>query len=171
MYVNRYGLSAYDAELLVGEIAMASYFERAAELTSYPKILANLIISEIFSIKDADSEQIPIQEKYLAKLADMSGNGDINSSVAKKVLREMFEKNCDPEAYVRENSLGQINDEEILRKTAKEAVEENPKMVSDYKGGKEAAFKSLMGRCMQKTEGKGNPVKLTLFLEEELGVK
>ena len=62
----------------------------------------------------------------------------------------------------------QINDDDILKKAASDAISENPKMVSDYIAGKSAAFKSLMGQCMQKTGGKGNPVKLTAFLEKEL---
>jgi shikimate dehydrogenase len=101
-------------------------------------------------------------------LADMLGNGDINSSVAKKVLKELYASDCDPYAYVKENSLGQINDDETLRSVAKEAVINNPKMVADFKSGKVVAFKSIMGQCMQKTGGKGNPVKLTQFVEEEI---
>jgi aspartyl-tRNA(Asn)/glutamyl-tRNA(Gln) amidotransferase subunit B len=133
IYVENFGLSSYDAELLVSEKFVADYFEKAASFTSYHKLLANLMISELMRLLPPDCESIPVSEKNMASLADMLGNGDINSSVAKKVLKELYTSDCDPYEYVKENSLGQINDDETLRFVAKEAVINNPKMVADFK--------------------------------------
>ncbi len=167
-YVSEYGLSPYDAEIIVSELFIASFFEEAAKHTGHRKILANLLISELPRLVSQDSECVPADPALFAEVAEMLGEGDINSSTAKKVLKEVISSNADPRKYVTENGLMQINDDDILKKAASDAISENPKMVSDYIAGKSAAFKSLMGQCMQKTGGKGNPVKLTAFLEKEL---
>ena len=57
----------------------------------------------------------------------MLGEGDINSSTAKKVLKEVISSNADPRKYVTENGLMQINDDDILKKAASDAISENPK--------------------------------------------
>ena len=92
----------------------------------------------------------------------------INSSTAKKLHKEMFETGASPKKLVEERGLAQINDEALLAALVREAVESNPKSVADYKKGKQAAAKAIVGRVMQKTDGRGNPVIIQRLLEEEL---
>lgn len=168
MYVQQYGLTAYDAELITGDMLTADYFEKGAELTKYPKLLANLIISEIMRVYDSDSGSIPVDPVHLAQVAEMQGNGDINSSVAKKVVNALWEEDTDACEYVKKNDLGQINDEVVLNEMIAQAISRNPKSVEDYKKGKLAAAKSIMGQVMGATKGRGNPVLIEKLLNATL---
>ena len=169
-YVGEYGLSAHDAEQLIANKYIADYFEAAAKLTAYPKLLANLMTGELFSLigQDGDDVVIPIDGAHLASVATMSGDGTINSSTAKKLVKTLFEKDADPEVIVKENDLAQISDPEILGKYVDEAIESDPKTVAAVKAGRTNAAKALMGKIMAKTGGKGNPVKINELLEAAL---
>ena len=167
-YMKDFGLSAYDGEMLTNEKFVADYFETAAKETKYPKILANLITTEIFRIMPPDATEMAISSAALAAIADMSGEGRINGGTAKKLVAEIWEKGGDPEEIVRTRDLEQISDTETLMRLAKEVLAENEKSVSDYKGGKTAAFGALMGKMMAKTHGKGNPIRCNEILTELL---
>ncbi len=165
VYVEKYALTAVDAELITNELQIADYFETAVASTKYPKLLANLLISEVFKLRE-EEEAPQISALNLAKVAEMVGEGKINSSVAKKVIKNCWDNGGDAEVFVAENKLEQINDRELLSKLVSEAIEKNPKSVADFKGGKAVALKSLMGGVMGKTGGKGNPIIIEeLFVE------
>ena len=168
-YMSRFGLTAYDAELITSDLAAADYFEAAAGKTEHKKLLANLMISEAFRLLEQDSAAIPIAPEHMAQIAEMLGSGDINSPVAKKLVKDLWEHDCDAVQYVRENSLGQINDEPTLLRYIDEAMAGDPKSVADFKNGRMNAAKALMGRVMAATQGKGNPVLIQKLLEKRLG--
>lgn len=168
IYVESYGLTAYDAEILTNDKAIADFFEDCAKQTKHTKILANLIISDVLKLTE-DDELPKISTSNLATIATLSGNDMINSSVCKKIVKDVWNKGeiC-IEAYVKDNKLEQINDKELLLSLVLDALAKNQKSVADYKNGKSAALKSIMGQIMGKTGGKGNPVIITKLLEEEL---
>ncbi|MEG1869642.1 MAG: Asp-tRNA(Asn)/Glu-tRNA(Gln) amidotransferase subunit GatB, partial [Oscillospiraceae bacterium] len=168
LYMEDYGLTAYDAEMITNDILVADYFETAVKQTRYPKLLANLMISELFRLFPADSVEIKISAKHIAQIADMLGNDEINSSVGKKVLKDLWENDEDAVEYVTANGLRQINDEKVLSSIVSEILAKNTKSVEDYKKGKQSALKSLMGQVMAKTNGKGNPVVIQKLLTEML---
>lgn len=107
--------------------------------------------------KEMDVEDIRFSPENLAKLIQMTEKKQINSTVAKEVFEAIFEKNMEPEAYVKENGLGIVNDEDALRKTVEEVVAANPQSVEDYRNGKERAIGFLVGQTMKAMQGKANP--------------
>ena len=164
------GLSEKDAEQLISDPDLYEFFDKAAELTEHPKILANLTLGELLSLTDGD---IKAEPGALAKVADLTGEGTINSSTAKKLVRALCEasdagKALDPVRYVEENNLAQIRDEALLRGYVAEALEADPKAVAAYRAGKSNAAKAIMGKIMAKTGGRGDPVILDRLLYEEL---
>jgi len=165
MYTEKYGLTPYDAEMLTNDMYIADYFEKGATLTDYPKLLSNLLLSEIFRLRTDDSE-IPITPENLASIAQMSGAQTINSSTGKKLIKEIWQTGADAVSYVRKNGLEQINDRELLSKLAAEEIAANPKSVVDYKNGKTAALKAIVGKVMSRTDGKGNPVIINEVVTE-----
>ena len=167
-YMEKYGLTAYDGEVLTSDKAMADYFEAAAATTKHPKLAANLLISEFMRLIESESFTCPVSAAHLGELATLVGDDVINSSTAKKLIKELFETDASPKALVEERGLAQINDEELLGRLVAEAVAANPKAVADVKRGKPAAAKSIVGVVMGKTAGKGNPVIINRLLEEEL---
>ena len=96
----------------------------------------------------------------------MQGTQKINSSTAKKLVKELIESDFDPVKYVEENDLEQINDRELLSKLIDKAISENPKSVEDYKAGKQSALKAIIGKVMAQTGGKGNPVVINELMDE-----
>ena len=168
VYIENYGLTPYDAELITGEIATSDYFEAAVVNTKYPKLLANIVISEIIKLADAEDGKIVISPVHLAQIADMQGSGEINSSVAKKVIKALWEHDEDACEYVKKNELGQINDVNILNPIITEVIARNTKSVEDYKKGKVAAAKAIMGQVMGATKGRGNPAVIEKLLNEAL---
>lgn len=168
LYIEKYGLTPYDAELITSEMSTADYFEEAVSNTGYGKIVANLIISEIMKLYDSENGKIVIEPYHLAQIANMQGNGEINSSVAKKIVKVLWENDEDACEYVKKNDLGQINDESILSEMIEQAIAKNPKSVEDYKKGKLAAAKSIMGQVMSATKGRGNPIVIEKLLNVRL---
>lgn len=168
LYVEKYGLTPYDAELITSEMSIADYFEEAVSNTGYGKIVANLIISEIMKLYDSENGKIVIEPYHLAQIANMQGNVEINSSVAKKIVKVLWENDEDACEYVKKNDLGQINDESILSEMIEQAIAKNPKSVEDYKKGKLAAAKSIMGQVMSATKGRGNPIVIEKLLNVRL---
>lgn len=165
------GLSTKDAEQLVSDPALYEFFDAAVRLTKYPKILANLILGELLSLTDGE---IKLEPGALAKVSQLFGDGIVNSSTARKLVRAIYDaaeagKAIEPESYVQENNLAQIRDEGLLRGFVKEALDADPKAAEAYKAGKTAAAKAIMGKIMAKTGGRGDPVILDRLLYEELG--
>ena len=104
----------------------------------------------------------------LAKLVKLTEAGTINSSVAKEVFEKVFDENIDPDAYVKEHGLAQVNDEGLLRDTVAKVIEENPQSVEDYRNGKEKAIGFLVGQTMKAMKGKANPGMVNQILKELL---
>ncbi|WP_343252584.1 Asp-tRNA(Asn)/Glu-tRNA(Gln) amidotransferase subunit GatB [Ligaoa zhengdingensis] len=167
-YVERYGLTAGDAEALVNERAVADYFEAAAAGTKAPKLLANLITSEVFRLFAPEQTDIPIAPEHLATLADLLADERLGSAAGKKLVSLMWHQDADPVGLAEEHQLWQISDEEALRPAAQRAVEENARAAADYKKGKSSAIQTLIGQVMRATGGRANPVVTRALLEKLL---
>lgn len=167
-YVKRYGLSSYDAQMLVMERAIADYFEKAAEQTKAPKLLANLMLSEVYRLLAPEQTDIPIDSAHLAKLADLLADERLNSSAGKKILSMMWERDRAPELYAEEQELWQISGKKALEPIVREIFDANEKSVADYRRGKKAAIQSLIGQAIKRTGGRANPTVVRELLEQLL---
>lgn len=125
-YMADFGLTAYAAEQLVSDKALAEYFEAACANSRAPKVLGNLMITEIFRLLPPESAAIPISPAHMGRLADMVEEGVISSGVAKRVIAALWEQDQDPDAWVEANGLKQLNDEAALRAYAREAIAAHP---------------------------------------------
>lgn len=167
-YMERYSLSAYDGEILTTDMALADYFERAAAATAYPKLCANMIISELMRLVEGDDGPERIAPEHMAALAELCGTETINSATAKKLIRDMWEQDFDPRQKVESEGLAQINDPEKIMPWVAEAIAQNPKSVADYKKGKTAAAKAIVGKVMAASGGKANPSVIQKLVTDEL---
>ena len=165
-YINEFGLSNYDGEQLTSSIEVATYFEEAVINVRLPKIVANLIISEIFKLASPDEFDVPFSPKYLSDLVTYLEDEKINNNSAKKVIEEMWNTNKSPKEIIDEQDLEQINDEKALEVIINEVLKTSEKAVNEYKSGKEKALQSIVGKVMGKTRGRANP-QLTLQLLKE----
>lgn len=165
LYTETYGLTAYDSEVITNELAVADYFEKTACATRYPKLAANMLITDILRNYDSETGDLPVKPERLAALADLLGDGKINSSTGKKIVAELLANDFDPAVYVAEHGLEQINDRAVLEQAVREVLMSDAKSVTSYKAGKTAALKALIGKVMAKTGGKANPVTVNELMQ------
>lgn len=167
-YMEKYGLSAYDGEVLTTDMALADYFEQAAAETKYPKLVANMLLSEVMRLADGEDSICKILPGRMAALASLSGDGVINSATVKKLIKELWEADFDVEEKVAREGLAQVSDEAVILNWVQEAIQQNPKSVADYKKGKKAAAKAIVGKVMAVSGGKANPTVVDRLVEAQL---
>ncbi len=169
-YLKEYGLTEKDANIITSSKYLSDLFEGAIKVCNNPKAVNNWIISDISRIlneTEMEPIEIPFDSQQLGKLIILIDKGTISSSIAKKVLVEMFEHPRDPEDIIDEKGWVQISDEGAIKDVVLKVLEANPQSVADYKGGKEKALGFLVGQAMKETRGKANPQMLNqMFLEE-----
>jgi len=159
-YIEKYGLSPYDAEQITATKYFAEYFEEAIKYCKDIKLIVNIITTDIFRIiaQSEDNEKILIKPKYLGELGNLIKEGVINQTISKKVINNMWDTNESPDEIVDKLGLKQITNEKELEEIAKEIIRKNEKIVNDYLAGRNKAFQALVGLVMKETKGKANPV-------------
>jgi aspartyl-tRNA(Asn)/glutamyl-tRNA(Gln) amidotransferase subunit B len=138
---------------------LRAWFEAGRIKTDLEKIIklsANYIITEFPKYVPTTGE-IKITPENFAELIYLTFIGEISSSGAQEVLREMFINGSDPSQIIESKNLKQMSDESELEKTAELAIKNNPQAVEDYEKGKETAMQFLVGQVMRETKGKANP--------------
>ena len=117
--------------------------------------------------EEMESKNIPFTAEDLGNLIILIDKGTISSSIAKKVLLEMFENPRDPQKIIEEKGWVQISDESAIKEVVLKILEANPQSIIDFKAGKDRALGFLVGQAMKETKGKANPQMLNkMFLEE-----
>ena len=169
-YLTEYKVSEKDANIITSSKYLSDLFEQASKICNNPKAVNNWIISDISRIlneKEIEPNQIPFSSEQLAELVVLIDKNTISSSIAKKVLEEMFENPKNPEEIINEKGWVQISDEGAIKEIVIKILENNPQSIADYKAGKEKALGFLVGQAMKETKGKANPQMLNkMFLEE-----
>ena len=169
-YLKEYELSEKDANIITASKYLSDLFEGAIKVCHNPKAVNNWIISDISRIlneTEMEPIEIPFDSKQLGKLIILIDKGTISTSIAKKVLVEMFEHPRDPEDIIDEKGWVQISDEGAIKEVVLKVLEANPQSIADYKAGKDRALGFLVGQAMKETRGKANPQMLNqMFLEE-----
>ncbi len=169
-YVEEYKLPEYDANILTSSKYFSNLFEGAIQVCNNPKAVSNWIMSDIIGIlneKEIEPEKIPFSAEDLGELICLIDKGTISTSIAKKVLPEMFETQEKPSKIIEKNGWIQISDEGAIKEVVKKVLQENPQSIADYKAGKDRALGFLVGQAMKETKGKANPGMLNkMFLEE-----
>ena len=170
-YLEEYNLSEKDANIITGSKYLSNLFEGAIKVCNNPKAVNNWIISDISRIlneTEMEPIEIPFDAEQLGKLITLIDKGTISSSIAKKVLEELFENPKDPEEIVKEKGWIQISDEGAIKEVVLKVLENNPQSVADYKAGKEKAIGFLVGQAMKETKGKANPQMLNKMFKENM---
>ncbi|MEO2065861.1 MAG: Asp-tRNA(Asn)/Glu-tRNA(Gln) amidotransferase subunit GatB [Desulfurobacteriaceae bacterium] len=176
-FVSEYGLTPYDASILVRSRELASFFEEAAKAyPGEPKRVANIIISDMLGILNEEKmelSQSPVKPEHIAQLLELVDDGVISIRVAKEdVLPEVVKEGKEPKAVVEEKGLVQISDESALVEIIKRVMEANEKAVKQYREGDEKkktkAVKFLIGQVMKETRGKANPKLLNELIPKVL---
>ena len=163
-FVADYGLSRYDAELLVEEPAVAAYFERAVAAQPAaqrsPKTLANWISGELFRLMNQAGQSIeaaPVTPARLAELAGLATSGALNLNTAKTVLEVMYRTGRPAGEIVAEQGLGQVSDTSEIEGLVAEVIAAHPGELATYLAGKATVEQWFFGQVMRRLRGRGNP--------------
>jgi aspartyl-tRNA(Asn)/glutamyl-tRNA(Gln) amidotransferase subunit B len=165
-FIRDYGLSPYDAGVLVAEKETAAYFEAVARGRD-AKAAANWVMGELFGALNKaglDIQASPISAENLGALVDLIKDNTISGRIAKDVFAIMFETKGDPRAIVREKSLQQVTDTGAIEKAVAAVIAENPSKVEELKT-KPKLIGWFVGQVMQKTGGKANPQAVNEILQ------
>ncbi|MCM8772489.1 MAG: Asp-tRNA(Asn)/Glu-tRNA(Gln) amidotransferase subunit GatB [candidate division WOR-3 bacterium] len=155
-----YGISDYDANVLISHKGIADYFEECVKLYNNPKVIANWIMSEILAQikgKVLKKEEIPLKPEYLVDILKLIEENKITVNTGKEILKEVYNTGLSPCEIVEKKNLLQIQDIELIGKFVEEVIRENEKAINDWKKGKQEVISFLVGQVMRKTKGRANP--------------
>ena len=183
-FIDRYGLSTYDAEVLTQHFKTANFYENALaniqkKYEKAPKILANWITSELFALlnKDLNKESAqeqkdisscPITPKCFGELMMLILENKISGKIAKDILPVMWATEKTPKQIVREKGLEQIEDQGLILNAVLDVLTQYADKVTEYTDGKEKLFGFFVGKVMKKTAGKANPQTVNMLVANSL---
>jgi aspartyl-tRNA(Asn)/glutamyl-tRNA(Gln) amidotransferase subunit B len=167
-----YGVSAYDASVLTGSHALATYFEAAAQQSGQPKLAANWVMGELSAAlnkAELDIAQSPVSAAQLGTLITRIQDGTLSGKLARQVFEGLWEGAGEVDAIIEARGLKQMSDSGELEKIVDEVLAANQKSVDEFRSGKEKAFNALVGQVMKASRGKANPAQVNELLKARLG--
>ena len=170
-YIQDFGLSAYDAQILASSKIMANFFEDSSKETKNYALLANWLIGEIsaFLNKDAiEINQSKLTPTNIGMLINRIDDQTISGKIGKSIFEAMYESGSSPDEIIESQGLKQISDGDAIEKIINTIIQDNPSQVEAYLGGKEKLFGFFVGQVMKITEGKANPQAVNIILKEKL---
>lgn len=168
-FVKDFGLSEYEAEVLVEDVFAAKYFEKAYVLYN-SKNLVNWILREIMGIakeKRKNLDEILFREESLVDLVKLLDEQKITQKIAKDVFEKCFESGIKPSDYVKENNLiVEFLSEDKIREIISNLINQNKSQFLEYKSGKDRLKGFFIGKVMAETKGCANPEIINKIFNE-----
>ena len=169
-YINEYGLSEYDANIIIKNKEYADYFEECISLGMDKKIAANYLIVQIIAY--LNKEAISLNEFYLKpnllnQIISELEKGNISSKQAKDIFNKALEEEKEPKNFISKDNA-QISDSNELTIIIDNILRNNTSQVEAYKGGKTNLFDYFVGQVMKETRGKANPSLTKEILKDKL---
>ncbi|MGH7705390.1 MAG: Asp-tRNA(Asn)/Glu-tRNA(Gln) amidotransferase subunit GatB [Candidatus Dormibacteria bacterium] len=170
-FQEQYALSSSQALLLTARPGDSHYFEQVVDLGVQPQLAANWQLGELQGLCNAANltvEHCRIPAPALAELLQMLQASEITAKVAKEVLAASFESGESPAQQVRREGLMQLSDVGQISALIDQVLRENARAAADYQGGKDQAFRSLVGAAMALSKGRANHEVVNRLLRERL---
>jgi len=173
-FVSDYGLSGYDAGLLVAERETAEFFEAVVDAKNAgrdPKTTANWLTGEFFAALNRSGLDIgaaPVDAAGLGGLLDLIADGTVSGRLAKDVFDAMWDSGKEAATIVAEKGLKQISDTGEIETIVDRIIAGNPKQVGQFKSGNEKILGWFVGQVMKATQGKANPGVVNQILRQKL---
>jgi aspartyl-tRNA(Asn)/glutamyl-tRNA(Gln) amidotransferase subunit B len=166
-----FGLSEYDAGVLVASREMAEYFELVATRSGDAKLAANWVSQDLQALLNKHSWELsdsPIQAERLADLIARIKDNTISGKIAKTVFEAMIEDPASVDAIIEAKGLKQVTDTGALESLVDQVIAENPDQAQQYRDGKVQVIGFLVGQCMKLSQGKANPAQINELLRSKL---
>ena len=179
-FMKRFRVSADQAELLVADDDLASFFENTvselqqldneevaispSEVPKLVKLAANITLQQVRALPSYEQ----VTPANFAELVVLVQQGKVSKNVVGQVLAEMAQTGGDPDHLIQHLGLEQVSDASDLERYVDEVIADNPDIVAKIKAGKEAARQALMGQIMAKTKGAAHPGEVIALLKQRL---
>ena len=171
-FIESYGLSPYDADVLIAEKESAGYFEAVAEGRD-AKQAANWVVNELFGRLNKEGRAIadsPVSTGQLASILDLIKAGTISGKIAKDVFDIVWTEGGDPKAIVAARGMTQVTDMGAIEQAVDEVIAANPDKVEQVKA-KPTMLGWFVGQVMKATGGKASPQAVNDLLKQKLGIE
>lgn len=169
-FMTDYGLSLYDASVLISERERANFYETVAQGRD-SKLAANWVINELLGALKKDGSVLknsPISAEKLGGMIALISDNTISGRIAKDVFAEMFETGKDADSIVEEKGLKQVTDTSAIEGLIDQVIADNQDKVEQYRGGKDKLFGFFVGQTMKLSQGKANPKMVNELLKQKL---
>ena len=170
-FLKAYGLSSYDASVLVAERESAEYFEAVAKGRD-GKLAANWVINELFGRLNKEGKDVtasPMSAKQLGGIVDLISSNLISGKIAKDLFEIIWTEGGDPAEIVEKRGMKQVTDTGAIEKAVDEIIAANPDKVEQAKA-KPSMLGWFVGQVMKSSGGKANPAAVNEILKAKLGI-
>ncbi|MFC1697311.1 Asp-tRNA(Asn)/Glu-tRNA(Gln) amidotransferase subunit GatB [Nanoarchaeota archaeon] len=167
-FIDSYGIDKEFANILAKELELAEMFEKVAKEVD-PKLTAFWLRRELLRVMNFNKisfGDLKIDASHMIALLKLVEAKKITDKVGQSIIEKLVVSPFDVDKYVKENDLGAVSDLGAIEKMCKEAVDENPKAVEEFKGGEEKALNFLVGQVMRKSKGKAVPNEVNIILKK-----
>src|SRR6202023_147533 len=175
-FIADFGLSPYDASVLVAERESADFFETVlaglADKAGSGKLAANWVINELFGRLNKQGRDItgsPVSAMQLAAIVDLIGEGTISGKIAKDLFEIVWQEGGDPRALVEARGMKQVTDLSAIEKVVDDIIAANPDKVAQARA-KPQLIGWFVGQVMKSSGGKANPQSVNDLLKSKLGI-
>lgn len=170
-YTQEYGLSEYDANLLIADRDWAYWFEDAIAKGGDPKAICNWMNSDFAKLLNEEGKKVgesKVTPSHLVELTKLIADGTISGKIAKKLFADSYQTGKMPAELVKESGATQITDDGAIRPIVEKVLTDNPDVVEKYKSGQESVKGFLVGQIMRQSQGRANPGIVQKLLDELL---
>src|SRR5882724_3901098 len=175
-FIADFGLSPYDAGVLVAERESADFYEtvlaKLKDKVRDGKLAANWVINELFGRLNKEGRDIsasPVSAEQLGTVVDLIGEGTISGKIAKDVFEIVWQEGGDPRALVEARGMKQVTDLGAIEKVVDDIIAANPDKVAQAKA-KPALIGWFVGQVMKSSGGRANPQAVNDLLKSKLGI-
>jgi len=170
-FIADYGLSAYDADVLVAERETADYYETAAKGRD-AKAAANFVINELFGRLNKEGKDVstsPVSAAQIGAIVDLIADGTISGKIAKDLFEIIFTEGGDPREAVEARGMKQVTDTGAIEAAVDAIIAANPDKVAQAIA-KPTMLGWFVGQVMKQTGGKAAPQAVNDLLKAKLGI-
>ena len=170
-YISKYGITDYDATIIVKDKKVSDFYEECIKLKADPKKASNWITTNLLgnlNKLELEFDDMKLTPENLKELIDMVEKNEISSKQAKEVFLEIIQSDKTPSEVAKEKGMKQMSDEGEIIRIANEVLDENPKAIDQYKNGRTNVVDFLTGQIMKKTRGQANPTIARSTMAKEI---
>ncbi|SFV61902.1 Aspartyl-tRNA(Asn) amidotransferase subunit B @ Glutamyl-tRNA(Gln) amidotransferase subunit B [hydrothermal vent metagenome] len=171
-FINDYGLTDYDASILINDIELANYFEQVVKVSkSDAKLCANWVIGDLLGLlkkEETTLKQTLINADELGLMISRISDNTISGKIAKDVFLAMASGEGNADKIIEKKGLKQITDSATIEKIIDEVISNNQKQLEQYRSGNEKLFGFFVGQVMKASQGKANPAEVNKLLKTKL---